>query len=149
MVVNPAPTDAASNATQLAPSYSLPIGLGLLAIPLLLLSPWLSLAIALFACFLLVQAATLRLTFTATDLDIYRTDSLIRRFPYRDWQSWRIFWGPVPILLYFREVNSIHFLPVLFNAAQLRAELEGHHLPYDPPPSERPNDDAADPSKAP
>lgn len=136
MVVNPSPDaagpSAASAPVQLSPSYNVPIGLGLLALPALLLSPWLSVALALFACFLLVQAATLRLTFTASALDIYRKEELIRRFPYQDWQSWRIFWPPIPILFYFKEVNSIHFLPVLFNATQLQAELERHHLPLDP-----------------
>jgi hypothetical protein len=35
-----------------------------------------------------------------------------------------IFWSPVPILFYFREVNSIHFLPMLFQSAALRTQLE-------------------------
>ncbi|MGF1514422.1 MAG: DUF3119 family protein [Elainellaceae cyanobacterium] len=133
MVVNPSSPNAAGASVQLSPSYSLPIGLGLLALPLLLVSPWLSVAIALFACFLLVQAATLRLTFTASNLDIYRSDSLIRRFPYADWQSWRIFWRPVPILFYFKEVNSIHFLPILFDPDELRGALESHRLPANLP----------------
>ncbi|MGF1536781.1 MAG: DUF3119 family protein [Elainellaceae cyanobacterium] len=138
MVANPSPSDAAGPdaagaVVQLSPSYNVPIGLGLLALPLLLVSPWLSVAIALFACFLLFQAATLRLTFTVVALDIYRKEDLIRRFPYQDWQSWRIFWSSIPILFYFKEVNSIHFLPVLFNATQLQAALERHQLPFNPP----------------
>jgi len=99
------------------------------AIPLVFWQRWVALAIAIFGLFLLVQAATLRLCFTATDLDIYRGNTLIRRFPYHEWQNWRIFWFPVPILFYFREVNSIHFLPILFDPKQLRACLE-QYCPY-------------------
>ncbi len=109
---------------QLAPSYNLPIALVLLALPLLIIQPWISGAIALFGVFLLYQTVTLRLTFTDTALDIYRGDTLIRRFPYQDWQYWTIFWSPIPILFYFKEVKSIHFLPILFNPKMLRACLE-------------------------
>ena len=83
---------------ELAPSYTLPIALMLAAIPFILVQVWVSLAVALFSVFLLIQTATLRLRFTATDLDVYRGNSLIRRFPYQEWQNWRIFWPPVPIL---------------------------------------------------
>jgi hypothetical protein len=109
---------------ELSPSYAIPIALGLAAIPLFLLSPWVSGAIALFALFLLIQTATLRLCFTATALDIYRGESLLRNFPYADWQNWQIFWFNVPILFYFKEVKSIHFLPILFDAKMLRTCLE-------------------------
>ncbi|MEO0407238.1 MAG: DUF3119 family protein [Cyanobacteria bacterium P01_A01_bin.135] len=141
MAANFPPAGSASDVlgdspAALAPSYTLPIGLGLLALPLLLLSPWVSAAIALFGCFLLVQAATLRLTFTPTDLDIYRGDRLIRRFPYQAWENWRIFWRPVPILFYFKEINSIHFLPMLFSATQLREALERHQLPVTGSPND-------------
>jgi hypothetical protein len=83
-----------------------------------------SLAIALFGLFLLFQTATIRLRFTETDLDIYRSETLLRRFPYKDWQNWQIFWSPVPILFYFKEVNSIHFLPILFDPKALQSCLE-------------------------
>jgi Protein of unknown function (DUF3119) len=109
---------------ELAPSFAIPIALGLAAVPLFLLNPWVSGAIALFALFLLIQTATLRLRFTATALDIYRGESLLRNFPYADWQNWQIFWFNVPILFYFKEVKSIHFLPILFDAKMLRACLE-------------------------
>jgi Protein of unknown function (DUF3119) len=109
---------------ELSPSFAIPIALGLAAIPLFLLSPWVSGAIALFAIFLLIQTATLRLCFTATALDIYRGESLLRNFPYADWQNWQIFWFNVPILFYFKEVKSIHFLPILFDAKMLRTCLE-------------------------
>ena len=109
---------------QLAPSFKLPIALVIGAVPLVWVQPWVGGAIALFGVFLLIQAATLRLHFTSSDLDIYRGESLIRRFPYSDWQSWTIFWSPVPILFYFKEVNSIHFLPILFDPKLLRVCLE-------------------------
>jgi Protein of unknown function (DUF3119) len=109
---------------ELAPNYRIPAALFLLGLPLLRLNVWLGLAIALFGLFLLIQAVMLRLKFTPTDLDIYRGDKLIRRFPYQDWQNWEIFWGPVPILFYFKEVQSIHFLPIIFNPNTLRTCLE-------------------------
>ena len=109
---------------ELAPSYVLPIAFVLAAVPLLFVQVWVSLAIALLGLFLLLQAVTIRLQFTATDLDVYRSGTLLRRFPYQDWQNWQIFWSPVPILFYFKEVKSIHFLPILFDPKQLRACLE-------------------------
>lgn len=118
------------NATQiretirLAPSFVIPLVLAIAAIPLCLVQVWIGLPVALFGLFLLFQAATIRLEFTNTALDIYRSDKLIRRFPYQEWSHWEIFWPPVPILFYFREVNSIHFLPILFNANTLQTCLE-------------------------
>ncbi len=109
---------------QLAPSYAIPIVLILAAMPLFFLNAWVGGAIALFALFLLIQTATLRLCFTETALDIYRGESLLRQFPYADWQNWQIFWFNVPVLFYFKEVKSIHFLPILFDAKMLRTCLE-------------------------
>lgn len=121
-------TTAASTASAetivLSPSYNLPIAIVFLAVPLFFVQVWVSVAIALFGFFLLVQAATLRLSFTETALDIERGQTLIRRFPYQDWQNWRIFWSPVPILFYFKEVNSIHSLPILFDPKALQACLD-------------------------
>ncbi|MER3431880.1 MAG: DUF3119 domain-containing protein [Leptolyngbya sp. ERB_1_1] len=109
---------------ELAPSYAIPIVLIAAAIPLLLVQVWVAGAIGLFGAFLLIQTVMLRLRFTPTDLDIYRGETLIRRFPYREWQHWEIFWSPVPILFYFREVKSIHFLPIIFDPKMLRMCLE-------------------------
>jgi hypothetical protein len=119
-------TTPGSTTVELAPSYLLPIAIVLLAIPLLLVQVWACLVVSLFGLFLMIQAATLRLRFTEVNLDIYRGDALIRRFPYQTWQNWRIFWLPVPILFYFKEVNSIHFLPILFDPKTLTACLETH-----------------------
>lgn len=109
---------------QLSPSYNLPIALAIIAIPVLLVQAWLSLILSLFAGFLLFQAATLRLYFTETALDIYRSQQLIRRFPYTDWLNWQVYWPGIPILFYFKEIKSIHFLPILFNPKTLQACLE-------------------------
>jgi len=109
---------------ELSPSYTLPIVLVVGAIPLLLVQVWLSSIVALFGLFLLFQTATIRLKFTETALEVYRSDNIIRSFPYREWQNWRIFWPGVPILFYFKEVKSIHFLPMLFDAKMLQICLE-------------------------
>ncbi|NJN21944.1 MAG: DUF3119 family protein [Leptolyngbya sp. RL_3_1] len=116
-VVNP----AASGSITLEPSYRIPVGLFLIALPLMAVQIWVGAIAALFAVFLGIQAYTLRLVFTETDLDIYRRETRIRRFPYQDWATWEIFWTPIPILFYFREVNSIHFLPILFKPDALRS----------------------------
>ncbi|HEY9804958.1 MAG TPA: DUF3119 family protein [Candidatus Obscuribacterales bacterium] len=125
VTATPASTPS-TTVVELSPSYILPVVLVLAAVPLLWVQVWVSLAIALFGLFLLFQAATLRLRFTTTDLDVCRGDTLIRRFPYQDWQNWQIFWPPVPILFYFKEVKSIHFLPILFDPKMLQTCLEQH-----------------------
>lgn len=125
--MTPTPTASTPKATdtvQLAPHYAIPIALLGIALLLFLVQPWLGGIVALFGLFLLVQTASLRLLFTPTDLDLYRGETLLRRFPYQDWQTWRIFWPNLPILLYFREVKSIHFLPILFDPKMLQACLE-------------------------
>jgi len=109
---------------ELKPSYTIPLVLVIAAIPVLLVQAFVSLAIAAFGLFLLFQAATIRLKFTETAMDVSRSETLIRRFPYQDWQNWQIFWTPVPILFYFKEVNSIHFLPILFDPKMLKTCLE-------------------------
>ena len=123
-------TDTVSTDTvELEPNFVLPTGLAAIALLLLGWKLWVGLIVALFATFLMVQAATLRLIFTPTALDIYRDDTLIRTFPYKDWENWDIFWGYTPILFFFREVKSIHFLPILFDPVMLRNCLEARQLP--------------------
>ncbi len=109
---------------ELKPSYNIPVFLVLGAIPILLIQPWVGGILAVLGLFLMLQAVTLRFQFTATAFDLYRGEKLIRRFPYQEWQNWRIFWNPVPILFYFKEVNSIHFLPILFDPKTLKSCLE-------------------------
>lgn len=112
--------------TDLPHSYRIPLVVIVLAILLAWINLWLGAAVGLFGVFLLVQAITLTLRFADTALEVYRGDTPIRTFPYADWQHWEIFWSPLPVLFYFREVNSIHFLPILFSPEKLRTCLETH-----------------------
>lgn len=126
-MVSPSPTARSSPpVTELAPSYRIPLALVGLAVPLAVVNPWLGGIVGLFGVFLGIQAITLRLQFTNTALDIYRGEKQIRQFPYAEWEHWEIFWSPVPILFYFREVKSIHFLPIIFSPSQLRTALDAH-----------------------
>ncbi|MFM6191783.1 MAG: DUF3119 family protein [Planktothrix sp.] len=118
------PTTQTPNTIELPPNYIIPIVLMISAFPLFLIQRWGSLALAFFALFLFIQTALIRLQFTPTDLDVYRSGKLIRRFPYQEWSNWEIFWTPVPILFYFREVKSIHFLPIIFDAQLLQSCLK-------------------------
>ncbi|MDJ0736054.1 MAG: DUF3119 family protein [Nostocaceae cyanobacterium] len=117
-------TDNSVSTVELKPSYNIPVVLVLAAIPLLFVQPWLGGIFSVFGLFLMLQTVTIRLSFTAAELNVYRGEKLIRTFPYRQWQNWRIFWEPVPILFYFKEVKSIHFLPILFDPKTLKACLE-------------------------
>ncbi len=109
---------------ELKPSYNIPLVLVVTAIPALLLQPIVGGVITLLGLFLMIQAVMIRLQFTATDLDVYRGEKLLRRFPYQEWENWEIFWNPVPILFYFKEVKSIHFLPIIFDPNTLKSCLE-------------------------
>lgn len=119
----------------LAPHYGVALGMVGLGLASLALAPWgrwvpvLALVVSLLGLFLLLQTALLRLEFTADALLVRRQDTLLRRFPYADWLGWRLFWPGLPVLFYFREQRSIHLLPVLFNAADLRQQL-GVHLAH-------------------
>lgn len=133
------PSDpAAANAVTLSPRYWVPMGVTLLGPAALLSSPlwggarWLCLGLVLFGGFLLLQAGLLRLRFTEDALLVLRLEKEIRRFPYGDWTSWRIFWPRLPVLFYFREIRSIHLLPVLFDATELRHQLEQRIAPVPP-----------------
>ncbi|MGD1872765.1 MAG: DUF3119 family protein [Mastigocoleus sp.] len=124
MTTSTLPESAAT--VELKPSYKIPLVLIVASIPLfLLVKPWLVGGIIGFlGLFLTFQTATIRLQFTSTDLDVYRKDKLLKRFPYAEWENWRIFWEPVPILFYFKEIKSIHFLPIIFDPSSLKACLE-------------------------
>lgn len=115
-----------SDDLELSPSYPIPIVTIGAALLLLVWNLWAGLAVGVLGLFLLLQTAIIRLKFTATALLVYRSGQEIRSFPYAEWEEWQIFWQPLPVLFYFREVNSIHFLPVLFNPQQLRSCLEQH-----------------------
>ena len=110
----------------LAPRPWVPLGVVLLGGASLALNLWAALVVGLFGLFLLLQSQLLRLQFTADALLVWNRQSLLRRFPYEAWLGWRLFWGPLPVLFYFREQRSIHLLPVLFDATTLRQQLQQH-----------------------
>lgn len=108
----------------LRPSYWVPLGVALISIPLFLFNLWVGAVVLVFSGFLGFQATTVQFRFTDKALELYRGETQLRSFPYSDWINWQIFWPPVPILFYFKEVNSIHFTPMLFDPKTLQACLE-------------------------
>ncbi len=131
-------SDSAQARITLPPSFWLPLGIFAIGLAFIflgnsflfgskiiaLIELILGIIISLFSFFLMVQMAIIRLTFTDTALEVYRSEKMIRRFPYSDWQNWKIFWPQLPILFYFKEINSIHFLPIIFDAKMLKTCLE-------------------------
>lgn len=85
------PSSVTGQTVELAPSYKIPLVLILAAIPIAWLQLWVGLAISVFGLFLMIQTVTIRLQFTETALDVYRSGKLIRNFPYAEWLNWRIF----------------------------------------------------------
>ena len=112
--------------TILAPRPWLPLAVVALGISCLLLNLWAALVVSLLGLFLLLQSQLLRLQFSAEALLVWSGQQVLRRFPYSEWLGWKLFWGPVPVLFYFREQRSIHLLPVLFDATALREQLNSH-----------------------
>ena len=117
-------TSNSEPSNPLTASYRLPVATIAISLAVLFIQPWVSLAIALFGLFLLYQTTVLRLVFDTQAMVLYRNETVLRQFPYQDWQSWRILLPPIPIWFYFREVNSIHSFPILFSARELRQQLE-------------------------
>ncbi len=115
-----------TNTTTLEPSYKLPASIVILSVPLFFLQPLVGSIFAILGLFLLYQTTTIRLLFTPTALEVRRKENLLKTFPYAEWETWKVFWPAVPILFYFKEINSIHFLPVLFDPVELRSRLEAH-----------------------
>ncbi len=116
-----------SETIELTPRYNLPIFIIILGVALSLVQTIVGIIIVLFGFFLLIQANIIKLKFTSKALEVYRQQNKIREFPYTDWQNWAIFWQPVPILFYFREVKSIHFLPIIFDPVTLKQCLEKNY----------------------
>ena len=116
--------DSAIADIELTPSYRIPIFLVIFSITLLAVNLWLAIVVSVFGLFLMFQAIAIRLKFTQNALDVYYSGKQIRSFPYQEWSNWRIFWQPIPILFYFREVKSIHFLPIIFDPQTLQSCLE-------------------------
>ena len=112
---------------ELSPNFRIPVFLIAIAVALSFVSLWLSSAIALLGIFLTIQTFFIRLRFTEKALEVLRSGKIIRSFPYSEWLNWEIFWSPVPILFYFKEVNSIHFLPIIFDPKTLADCLHKHY----------------------
>jgi Protein of unknown function (DUF3119) len=112
---------------ELKPNYTIPAIIVTIAIPIAAIQLWVGIVVGIFGLFLTIQTAIIKLKFTTTALEVYRGSKLIRTFPYQDWETWQIFWQPVPILFYFKEVNSIHFLPIIFDPQVLRTCLEYYY----------------------
>ncbi len=126
MTGSEAPLPDPSQGVILAPSPWLPLAVVALGLPCLLINLWLALVVSLFGLFLLIQSQILRLQFSADALLVWRGSTVLRRFPYSEWLNWIVFWPALPVLFYFREQRSIHFLPVLFDANTLREQLNIH-----------------------
>ncbi len=111
--------------TTLTPNFTLPLvvlTLGLLSLFILPLVP--AILLVLFGLFLIYQTVTLRIVFLEKTFAVQRSGKTLVDFPYVDWFTWKILWPTVPILLYFKEVKSIHFIPMLFSPKELRQNLE-------------------------
>ncbi len=134
------PPGSAADEVVLHPRFWVPLGVLLLAGACLGLRPlwggavWLALGTAVMGLFLLLQTALLRLRFAPEALLVARRGTVIRRFPYEAWIGWRVWWPALPVLFYFREVNSIHLLPMLFDATALREQLDLRLPPPTPAP---------------
>ena len=113
------------DSVTISPSFQLPIILILLSFMLLFLNIgiWPTIVSASFSFFLLLQAFTLRINITKEDFVVLQLGKEIRRFPFKNWIAWKLFLPDLPGIFYFRETNSPHLLPILFNPKQLKEEL--------------------------
>ena len=114
----------AAETVALAPDLRLPLATLLLGTLLCLLNLVAGGAVALLGLVLIFQSVRLRLVFTPDSLELHNGAVVLRCFPYKNWRTWRLFRMPFPVLLYFREVNSIHFVPVIMDGQGLRQQLE-------------------------
>ena len=110
----------------IAPSFQLPIILITLSFSLLFLKigSFPTIISASFSFFLLLQSFTLRIKITKEDFIVLQLGKEIRRFPFKNWLTWKLFFPSVPGIFYFREKSSPHLLPILFNPEQLRNQLK-------------------------
>ncbi len=109
----------------LSPSYRLPIFIILIGLLFLTtpFQPWPTILISSFGFFLLLQSFTLKLKFTNEHLVVMQLGNELRRFPFKNWISWRIILPQLPGFLYFREEASPHLLPILFEVNSLKEQL--------------------------
>ena len=114
------------NSVTIAPSFQLPIILIFLSFMLLFLKIgiWPTIISASFSFFLLLQTFTLRIKISQDDFIVLQLGKEIRRFPFKNWLTWKLFLPNLPGIFYFREKSSPHLLPILFNAEELRNQLK-------------------------
>ena len=113
------------DSVTIAPSFQLPIILIALSFSLLFLKigSFPTIISASFSFFLLLQSFTLRIKITNDDFIVLQFGKEIRRFPFKNWLTWKLFLPSLPGIFYFREKSSPHLLPILFNPKQLKDEL--------------------------
>jgi len=114
------------DSVTIAPSFQLPIILIALSFSLLFLKigSFPTIISASFSFFLLLQSFTLRIKISKDDFIVLQFGKEIRRFPFKNWLTWKLFLPSLPGIFYFREKSSPHLLPILFNPEQLRNELK-------------------------
>ena len=119
-------TSDIENSVTISPSVRLPIILIILSFMLLFLKigniP--TLISASFSFFLLLQTFTLRIQITQDDFVVMQLGKEIRRFPFNNWLTWKLFFPNLPVIFYFREKSSPHLLPIIFNPDQLKKQLQ-------------------------
>ena len=114
------------DSVTIAPSFQLPIILIALSFSLLFLKigSFPTIISASFSFFLLLQSCTLRIKISKDDFIVLQFGKEIRRFPFKNWLTWKLFLPSLPGIFYFREKSSPHLLPILFNPEQLRNQLK-------------------------
>ena len=114
------------DSVTISPSFQLPLILIALSFFLLFLNigTYPTIISASFSFFLLLQAFTLRIKISKNDFIVLQLGKEIRRFPFKNWLTWKLFLPNLPGIFYFREKSSPHLLPILFNPEQLRDQLK-------------------------
>ena len=114
------------DSVTISPSFQLPLILIALSFSLLFLNigTYPTIISASFSFFLLLQAFTLRIKISQDDFIVLQLGKEIRRFPFKNWLTWKLFLPNLPGIFYFREKSSPHLLPILFNPEQLRNQLK-------------------------
>ena len=86
------------DSVTIAPSFQLPLILILLSFSLLFLKigslP--TIISAAFSFFLLLQSFTLRIKITQDDFIVLQLGKEIRRFPFKNWLTWKLFLPSLP-----------------------------------------------------
>ncbi len=114
------------DSVTITPSFQLPIILIILSFMLLFLKIGFipTIVSASFSFFLLLQSFTLRIKITKNDFIVLQFGKEIRKFPFKNWLTWKLFLPKLPGIFYFREKSSPHLLPILFNPDQLKEQLQ-------------------------